>query len=182
MSEDTEAVPEAEEQASDDEGPGTWPTAMPQPGRRDLTVWIAIALLGCLVLLVVFVNVPGIRSSAGLTMTRTDWQLQSYADATGILVPALTDPAVTLRFGKDGSVTGTAGCNRYAATYMTRDYSINITNLAGSVMYCPGPGVMAQEDAYLADLTATTDFRLTDTSLKTFGKTGTPLLVFTAGS
>jgi heat shock protein HslJ len=167
---------------SDDEGSGTWPTFMPQPGKRDLMVWTAIVLMGCLILLLLFANVPGMRANAGMIMTKTDWQLRSYVDGTGILVPALSDPAVTVRFGKDGSVSGSAGCNRYAATYTTKDYTINITNLAGSAMYCPEPGVMAQEEAYLTDLTSTTDFRLSDSELKMFSKTGKPLLVFAARS
>jgi heat shock protein HslJ len=167
---------------TDEEAAGTWPTSMPQPGRRDLMVWVAMVLMGCLILLVVFVNVGGIRANAGMTMATTDWQLKSYADATGILVPTLSDPAVTIRFGQDGSVSGVAGCNHYAATYTTKDYNINITNLAESAMYCPEPGVMAQETSYLADLTASTDFRLSDTFLKTYSKTGKPLLVFIAGS
>lgn len=166
----------------DDQGPGTWPTSMPQPGKTDLKVWVAIALMGCLILLLLFANVPGIRANAGMTMTNNDWQLQSYVDGTGILVPALSDPAVTVRFAKDGSVSGSAGCNRYAATYTTKDYTLNITNLAGSAMYCMEPGVMAQEESYLADLTASTDFRLSDSNLKTFSKTGKPLLVFAARS
>lgn len=167
---------------SDDEGPGTWPTSMPQPKKTDLMVWVAIALMGCLILLLLFANVPGMRANAGMTMTKTDWQLQSYVDGTGILVPALSDPAVTVRFGRDGSVSGISGCNRYAATYTTKDYTLNITNLAASMMYCPEPGVMAQEEAYLSDLTSSTDFRLSDSDLKTFSKTGKPLLVFAARS
>jgi heat shock protein HslJ len=155
---------------------------MPQPGKTDLKVWVAIALMGSLILLLLFANVPGMRANAGMTMTKTDWQLQSYVDRTGILVPALSDPVVTVQFGRDGSVTGISGCNRYAATYTTKDYSLNITNLAGSEMYCPEPGVMAQEEAYLADLTSSTDFRLTDSTLKTFSQAGKPLLVFAARS
>lgn len=138
--------------------------------------------MGCLLLLLVFANVPGIRATAGTVMTRTDWQLQSYADATGVLVPVLSDPMITARFGKDGSITGLSGCNHYAATYTTKDYTINITNLAESAMYCPGPGVMAQETAYLSDLTASTDFRLSETGLRTFSQTGKPLLVYAARS
>jgi heat shock protein HslJ len=178
----TGAVEEETDTESDDEGPGTWPTSMPQPGKTDLKVWVAIALMGCLVLLLLFANVPGMRANAGSIMTKTEWQLQSYVDRTGIVVPALSDPAVTAQFGRDGSVTGNSGCNRYAATYSTKDYTLNITNLAGSVMYCMEPGVMAQEQAYLADLTSSTDFRLTDSSLKMFSKTGKPLLVFVARS
>jgi heat shock protein HslJ len=162
-------------QVQSDPAPGSG-----QPEKRDPMVWVAIALLGCLILLVVFVNVPGIRASAGTTMAQTDWQLQSYADATGVLVPALTDPVVTIRFGQDGSVTGFSGCNRYAATYTTKDYSINISSAAQSAAYCPEPGVMAQESAYLADLDATTEFRLTESNLKMFARTGKPLLVFAA--
>lgn len=142
-------------------------------------VWIAITLIGCLVLLLIFANVPGIRSNAGSALEKAEWQLQSGVDGTGAMVPAVTGPAVTLRFN-DGSLAGVAGCNRYAATYTTEDYTINVTNLVRSEMYCMDPGVMAQEDAYLSDLDASTEFRITASELKMFDRTGKPLLVFTA--
>jgi heat shock protein HslJ len=155
------------------EGPAIdlWKT---QKGR----ILIAIALLLVLIFLVVVVNVPAMRAAAGTTITMTGWQLRSYSDNTGVMVPALTDPVVTVRFTRDGDVTGSAGCNRFSARYMTEHSRINISEMGNTEMYCPGPGVMAQESAYLRDLAAAGEFRLAGSDLKLYTADGRPLLVF----
>ncbi|WP_321504440.1 META domain-containing protein [uncultured Methanoregula sp.] len=145
--------------------------------KPGLYLYIGIALLGCLVFLVVIVNIPGIEASAGMTMTRTSWQLQTYADASGGMDPVIS-PNITARFGKDGRLIGFAGCNDYIATYSTTNYAIQISPPATSLRQCPEPGVTALETLYLKDLGAATEFRVTDEALKLYNKTGQPLLVF----
>lgn len=149
--------------------------------KRGLYFYFAVALMGCLIFLVVFVNVPAMRASAGGTMTTTGWQLQSIANSSGGMEPA-GDPAITARFGRDGRLSGFAGCNEYSATYTTNDYAIRITNTVTSLKYCPGPGVMEQETLYLKNLNATTEFRVTDEVLKFYNKTGKPVLAYNAVS
>jgi heat shock protein HslJ len=146
--------------------------------NKKLSIYVAVALMGCLILLVVFVNVPGIRASAGNTMTMTEWQLQSFADSSGVLTPALLGYPVTVRFTPDGTVFGFSGCNQYSAMYTTKDYSITITPPVQTHLSCNDPGLMAQEGTYLADLGNSTEFRLTDPGLKMYGHNGLPLLVF----
>jgi len=160
----------------------------PEQDQRDAIhdLWIAqkyriilaVVLMIVLIYLVVFVNAPAIRSSAGITMAATEWQVQSYADATGVMVPALSDPLITAQFRKDGLVTGRSGCNYYSASYATEGYMLTVWDRAHTDMFCDGPGVMAQESAYLSDLVASAGFRVSDTSLKTYDRAGKPLLVF----
>jgi heat shock protein HslJ len=145
--------------------------------KPTLYLYIAIALLGCAVLLVVFLNIPAITASAGTTMTSTPWQLASLANASGGLEPAGT-AAVTIRFGTDGRLGGNAGCNDYSATYTTHNYAIAITPPVTSLKYCPAPGVMDTETLYLRNLAAATEFRVSDEQLKLYNRTGTPVLVF----
>ena len=145
--------------------------------------WLALVLLCFLVILVVFVNVPATRASAGVTMTKTAWQLESYADETGIMVPALTTPPVTIRFSPDGSLSGAGGCNNYTAFWRTKDLSINITTpVSETTLACPAPVVMKQESAYIAALADSAEIRLTETTLRVFSKSGKPLLVFVSRS
>lgn len=146
--------------------------------KHGLMVYVAIALLGCLVLMVVFINVPGTRASAGAAMTRTGWQLQSCADNTGVMITATSGPAITAMFSTNGRVDGFAGCNHYSATYLTRDYSIAISPAATSMMFCTGPGIMDLEQAYLSDLEKSVELRITESYLKMYDRTGKPLLVF----
>jgi heat shock protein HslJ len=149
--------------------------------KKGLYFYFAFILLGCLVFLVIFVNIPAMKASAGTMMTKTVWQLQLYTDAGGGLVPA-GSPDITARFGRDGQLTGFAGCNEYTATYTTDNYAIRINPPATTMKQCPGPGVMERETAYLANLNATTEFRVTGTALKLYNKTGNPVLAYRAGT
>lgn len=145
---------------------------------QKVRILVAIALLLLLIVLVVFVNVPAMRAAAGTVITTTGWQLKSYSDATGVMVPALSDPVVTIRFTREGEVSGSGGCNRYSARYMTEHSRITISATGTTEMYCSGPGVMAQESAYLRDLTAAGEFRLAGSELRLYAADGRPLLVF----
>ena len=90
----------------------------------------------------------------------TSWTLSSLNGA-----PAITDTAVTIQFGADGTLSGTDGCNQFSTTF-TQDGSNLTTNPAGAstMMACPEP-IMAQATAFSAVLAATTSFTMTDTDL-----------------
>jgi len=148
--------------------------------KKGLYFYFAVALLGCLIFLVVFVNFPAMQASAGTTMTRTGWQLQACANTSGGMEPA-AGQNITARFERDGKLSGFAGCNYYSATYTTTNYAIHISPAATSRKYCAEPGVMALETVYLANLNAATEFRVTDDALKLYNRTGKPLLAFNAG-
>ncbi|MFA4860994.1 META domain-containing protein [Methanoregula sp.] len=149
-----------------------------EPQKRGWFFYFAILLMGILIFLVVFVNVPAMQSSAGTTITRTGWQLQSIANTSGGMEPT-GDTGITVRFTRDGMLSGFAGCNEYRATYTTHNYAITITTPATSRKYCPEPGVMERETLYLENLNTTTEFRVTDEALKLYNKTGKPVLAYT---
>jgi len=156
------------------------PEAVPAgpPEKMGRSFYAALALIGILVLMVVFLNQPAARANAGTVITETPWALRSYADATGTLVPVISGAEVNADFRRDGTLTGSAGCNRYAASYTTRDYGITVTNTSSTLMFCPGPGIMEQESAFLADLSGSSWFRVSGSSLKFYDASGKPVLVF----
>ena len=137
----------------------------------------ALALIGILVILILVLNVPGTRASAGSALSEGNWTLQSYANATGTLLPVTPGSAVTARF-TDGRVSGSAGCNRYSGTYSVNELLITVTNPVSTEMFCPGPGIMEQETAYLGDLKKASSFRVGPGYLKIYDHTGNPLLEF----
>jgi len=153
---------------------------MPQgpPEKMNPGFYAALVLIGVLVLMVVVLNYPAARANAGMMMTGTNWTLHTYTDATGIHIPAITGSSVTARFSLDGKVAGSAGCNRYAATYQTHDYSINFSGTSSTKMYCQEPGIMTQESAFLADLSEASSFRVSESTLKLYDAAGKPVLVF----
>jgi len=148
-----------------------------EPAKFGLYFYFAIALLGCLAFMVVFVNVPAIQATAGTTITKTSWQLQSVANASGGMEP-VGSRNITARFGTGGQLSGFTGCNIYSATYTTSNYALQISPPATSMKYCPEPGVMGQETTYLNNLNATTEFRVSGEALKLYNKTGSPLLAY----
>lgn len=148
------------------------------PDQHGPMLWVAIALLGVLLFLVIFANIPDMRASAGTVITQQQWELLSYGDGTGAMVPALPSAAVTIRFQQNGIAAGRSGCGYYAVNYTTKGYGIAISNLVLADLLCSPPGVMDQESAYLVDLTNSTEFRVSETSLKMYGNDGRELLVF----
>jgi heat shock protein HslJ len=81
-----------------------------------------------------------------------EWVLQSYGDPDN---PTSTLPGtrVTAQFDSSaGRVAGSAGCNRYNGLYQLNGNRLSLSRMVSTRMYCPGPGVMQQEAAYLQAL------------------------------
>jgi heat shock protein HslJ len=156
-------------------------TGTTQPQKMGLAFFGALALIGVLVFLIVFMNVPGIRASAGLLLTQNTWTLKSYVDQEGILVPVITGSQVTARFSTDGKVSGSAGCNKYSANYTMQDLAISVSQPVITGTYCENPVVIQQESAYLNDLSKAVEIRVTEANLNLYDQTGKPVLMFIAG-
>jgi heat shock protein HslJ len=173
-----------------DDDTGTAPLQQPEPETEPQKpapmgrgFYLVIGLIGVLVLLIIFFNLPAAETAAPVTLTHTDWMLMSYADSSGTVVAVQNGSLVSAQFGTGGQVTGSAGCNQYHATYFIMGDSMNITGLASTMMYCPAPGVMALESNCLYDLQQVSLYRIHGTELHLYDATGKPLLLFApAGS
>lgn len=104
-------------------------------------------------------------SSAGKAGTdplaATAWSLTALPGAELTAAVAVT---VTARFD-EGSLGGSAGCNRYSAAYEVRGDSLRIGRAGITKMMCPDPQ-MAVERAFLAALADVTTFTLADGDLQ----------------
>ena len=81
----------------------------------------------------------------------------------------LEGTTLTLRFGADGSASGTDGCNRFSTTFTQDGANLTINPAAGTMMMCPEPeGVMEQATAYTAALAQTTAFTANERQLALF--------------
>ena len=78
-------------------------------------------------------------------------------------------------------MTGRSGCNWYSALYTTKDYAINLSSESVTSMLCRDPGIMDQESAFLTDLPETSEFRVSESSLKFYDARGKTVLVFVPG-
>ena len=169
-------------EASHDKEPAEAESTIPLPPQPlGLKFYLALALVGLLVLLILFINIPGIRASAGVSMTRANWTLQSYADSTRTLVTVQPGTKITAVFDSYGKVTGSAGCNQYGAAYTVRDYAISISPPVSTKILCSGNYIMQQESDYLDDLSGVAELRISESSLRLFDKSGKPVLVFVKG-
>lgn len=87
------------------------------------------------------------------TLAGTSWILSSLEGEL-----PLDDTTVTLQFGKDGTVSGSDGCNRFSGSYTQDGTTLIIAQpLVSTMMACPDP-IMAQATAYQAALGRVTGF------------------------
>jgi heat shock protein HslJ len=96
----------------------------------------------------------------------------------GMPVQVLNRTTVTLAFGNDGRITGSAGCNHYFASYEVRGTGITIGQTGSTEMYCLAPGVMEQESTYLSLLGQAKTVAVDGDRLTLSDAKGTPVLSF----
>jgi heat shock protein HslJ/uncharacterized protein YraI len=116
----------------------------------------------------------------GLTGGR--WVLASYSTPAGGFQNALPGTQVTARFGADGSLSGSGGCNSYNGGFTGFDRALRIHQLAASQALCDSPpGVMDQEATFLSLMRQANSFAISAGQLEVFDAGGNRILVFNNG-
>ncbi len=91
----------------------------------------------------------------------TSWIVTGYNNGQGAVVSVITGVELTADFGADGTLSGSAGCNRYTATYEVSGTGLKIGPAAATRMACAEPaGVMEQEAQFLQALATAATYRL----------------------
>jgi heat shock protein HslJ len=150
-----------------------------KPAPMGRNFYLVMALIGFMVFLILFINVPGMKASAATTLTQTNWTLKSLTDGSGTMVPVQNTTIITAKFDTRGTVNGFSGCNNYSAAYTMKDYSLTITKPIITALDCSSPGIMDQESEYMADLVKAYEIRINDSDLNIYDSTGNVCLVFT---
>jgi heat shock protein HslJ len=110
------------------------------------------------------------------------WQLASYADEQGDLVHVLPDTEITAEFS-EGQLAGSAGCNRYSASYSLEGSAIAFGPVAATRMMCATPdGIMEQEYGYLVALGSATAYQIDGDNLELTDANGAILATFVAAT
>lgn len=101
-----------------------------------------------------------------------DWQVLAVRGET---LPEGSE--AELRFGRDGSLSGSGGCNRLIGTYERTGEGLRIPGGIGmTMMACPDP-VMTRERAFVTALEAVAHFEIADDGkLLLLGEDGAPLI------
>ncbi len=116
----------------------------------------------------------------GLTSGR--WLLQSYSVPGGGLQSVLTGTEVTARFGTDGSLSGSGGCNNYSGGFMAFDQTLRMSNVTSSQALCSQPeGIMEQENTFMSLLNQASKMRISAGQLEVFDSNSNRILVFING-
>ena len=111
-----------------------------------------------------------------LPLVGTTWTLTTIASGDAVSsVLASTD--VTVDFTADGTVSGSAGCNRYSGSYTWAGDQLSFSPLASTKMAC-ADDVMAQEGAFLASMQEVATFAIEGTQLTLSDGSGALLLGF----
>jgi heat shock protein HslJ len=148
-----------------------------QPSQKNISQDV-LHLLGGAVILISLIFAAGCTGQQPESRVNgTDWILKGYVQ-NGTPAQALTGTKITLDFGDDGRITGSAGCNRYFASYEMKGTAITIGPAGSTMMYCGTPGVMDQESAYLTLLNQAETFTLQGDRLSIFDAKGIGILSF----
>jgi heat shock protein HslJ len=87
------------------------------------------------------------------SLAGTSWNVTGYNNGRQAVVSVLNGTSLTLAFTGDGKVAGSAGCNRYTATYKSDGQKLTIGPAAATRKMCAQPdGVMEQEQQFLKAL------------------------------
>ncbi len=94
------------------------------------------------------------------SLAGTTWQVISYNNGRGGVVSVIIGSQITADFSAD-EITGNAGCNTYFAAYLTEGANLTIGPAGTTMMACDSPpGVMEQEQEYLAALASVASFSI----------------------
>ena len=109
---------------------------------------------------------------AAVPLEGTRWRASTIdgRDGAGAI---LADTEVTMAFGADGRVTGSAGCNQYTARYVAQGATLRIESAALTRMACLRPGVMEQERAFVDALASVATARVDGNRLELRREDGT---------
>ena len=103
-------------------------------------------------------------TSAGIAGTR--WTVVNYNNGREAVVTLLPESDISLDFGKDGRVSGNAGCNDYAGGYQSSGQQLSVGVLATTFKQCDTPdGLMEQEAQYLGALSRAATFEVAGDAL-----------------
>ena len=117
---------------------------------------------------------------SGLTTGR--WLLSSYSTSGGGLQRPLPGTEITARFGADGSLSGSAGCNSYNGTFMAFDQTLRVNRLSPSQAWCETPdGIMDQEGTFLLLMQQAARMSISAGQLTVFDSGGNRILEFVSG-
>jgi heat shock protein HslJ len=115
---------------------------------------------------------------APLPLRGTLWELVAFHDE-GTAFSVIAGTTITARFGDDGYLSGSAGCNEYFGTYSADGSVLSIGTIGTTKKFCTAPvGIMVQESAFTEALKNVRGFSVEGTGLSLKNGQGDVILSF----
>jgi heat shock protein HslJ/uncharacterized lipoprotein NlpE involved in copper resistance len=90
----------------------------------------------------------------------SDWEVTGVNNGKEAVVSVLQGSSLTLSFSREGTVSGSAGCNRYSGKFTADGERVLLQPLASTRKMCPQPALMEQEAAFLRALQSSATARM----------------------
>lgn len=101
------------------------------------------------------------RAAEASDLAGSSWAVTGYNNGKQAVVSPLSGTELTVAFGADGRVSGSAGCNTFTGPFKQDGAAVQIGPLATTLKACAQPdGVMDQEVQFLAALQSATTIQL----------------------
>jgi heat shock protein HslJ len=142
---------------------------------NNITKHTILGLGLCAVFILAACAQPASQQGSKVSLAGSMWSLSAITGKD--LVPGTI---ITAQFTADGKVSGSAGCNRYSATYSTKGSSIEITSEIASTMMACEQEIMDQEQAYLQALKGIKTYSIAGDQLTLKGADDQSSLVYQA--
>lgn len=88
------------------------------------------------------------------------WEVIAFNNGREAVVGVLDQAPIEMTIASDGTVEGSAGCNRFNSTYEGEGAGFRFAPAATTRRFCPGEGVMEQEQAFLNALAMVATVRM----------------------
>jgi heat shock protein HslJ len=125
-----------------------------------------------------FAPAPVAGAGQPVALVGPEWRLVSYQGAPG-QVSDVSANEITIRFGADGSVSGSGGCNGYGGTYTVGpNEALTLSQVIATLRACAGENTMAWEGRYFAALQTVSAYKLDGAQVQLVFAGGTGLLTF----
>ena len=151
----------------------------PQAAPMGRGFWAVMALIGFLVLLIIYSQVQGITRPVSVNLTGTHWEIVSYT-SPGSATIAAQPGGMNLSFGTKNKTGGNGfiGCVQYSFQYAFSNNSFVISNKTETAVACSNDRMTGSQAVYLTNLENASFMRFQSGSLTFYDVANHPLLVF----
>ncbi|MBP6468806.1 MAG: META domain-containing protein [Chloroflexi bacterium] len=120
---------------------------------------------------------------AATTLVGAEWMVTVINNGNQAAVSLVGGTEITMMFGEDGNVQGSASCNQYFGPYTVSGDTISVGPLATTRAYCPEPeGIMDQEAQFLKALQTAVSYTIQNGALDMRTADGAIAVMASSGS